>query len=131
MSLRASSIDDFPGLAALADAFAHREPVGERPGGPPPTLAQLKARREEIVALGRRHGARNLRVVGSVARGDAERDSDVDFLVDLDAGRSLLDVSGLVIDLEDLLGCRVHVVREAGVRRPEVRQRLLADAVPL
>ena len=81
--------------------------------------------------MGRRHGAHNLRVVGSVARGDAGRDSDVDFLIDLDAGRSLLDVSGLVIDLEDLLGCRVHIVREAGVRRREVRQRLLAEAVPL
>jgi uncharacterized protein len=105
-----SSTDDFPGLAALADAFAHREPLAEYPDGPSPTLAALKNRRDEITALGRRHGARNLRVVGSVARGDAERDSDVDFLVDLEAGRSLLDVSGLVIDLEDLLGCRVHVV---------------------
>ena len=102
------------------------------PGWPTadPRRADGEARRE-IAAVGRRHGARNLRVVGSVARGDAEPESDIDFLVDLDAGRSLLDVSGLVIDLEDLLGCRVHVVREAGARRREVRQRLLAEAVPL
>jgi uncharacterized protein len=125
------STEDFPGFAALADAFAHREPVEAHPDGPPPTLAQLRARRDEIAAVGRRHGARNLRVVGSVARGVAGPASDIDFLVDLDADRSLLDVSGLVIDFEDLLGCRVHVVREAGVRRPEVRQRLLAEAVPL
>jgi predicted nucleotidyltransferase len=122
---------EFPGFAALAEAFAHREPVEDDPDGPPPTLAELTARRDELLAVARRHGARNLRVVGSVARGDADHESDVDFLVDLDAGRSLLDVSGLVIDLEDLLGCRVQVIREAGLRRPEVRQRLLAEAVAL
>jgi predicted nucleotidyltransferase len=130
MSTRGAS-SDFPGFAALADAFADRPPLDEAPSGPPPTLRQLRARGEEIATIARRYGAHNLRVVGSVARQEAERASDVDLLIDLDDGRSLLDVSGLVIDLQDLLGCRVHVVREAGVRRPEVRRRLLAEAVPL
>ena len=80
--------------------------------------------------IARRHGATNVRVFGSVSRGDARADSDVDFLVDLDEGRSLFDLGGLLIDLQTLLGCRVDVVTEKGLR-PRVRERVLREAMPL
>lgn len=67
---------------------------------------------------------------GSVARGEARADSDVDFLVDLEPGRSLLDRVALIQDLEDLLGCRVDVATEKGLK-DRVRERVLREAVPL
>jgi uncharacterized protein len=85
-------------------------------------LEQLRARREEILATARRHGARTLRVFGSVARGDADAESDIDFLVELEPGRSLLDQGALLMDLQERLGCRVDVMTEAGLR-PSVRAR--------
>lgn len=90
----------------------------------------LKARRTEILAIAARHGASNVRVFGSVARGEAGPDSDVDFLVDLEPGRTLLDHGQLQIDLETL-GCRVDVIAERGLRRSHVRARVLDEAVPL
>jgi len=87
-------------------------------------------KRETILQIARRHGATNVRVFGSVSRGDARADSDVDFLVDLDEGRSLFDLGGLLIDLQTLLGCRVDVVTEKGLR-PRVRERVLREAMPL
>jgi uncharacterized protein len=90
----------------------------------------LRERREEILRLAAHRGARNVRVFGSVARGDAGPESDVDFLVDLEPGRSLLDQGGLLMDLEELLDCRVDVATEAGLR-PRVRERALREAVPL
>jgi hypothetical protein len=90
----------------------------------------LKAKREEILRIAARHGAVNIRVFGSVARGDARPDSDVDFLVDLEPGRSLLDLGGLLMDLQDLLGRNVDVVTERGLR-PRIRDRVLAEAVVL
>lgn len=71
-----------------------------------------------------------MRVFGSVARGDTSTSSDVDFLVDLDEGRGLFDLGGLLMDLRDLLGCEVDVTTEAGLR-PRVAERVLADAVEL
>ncbi len=71
-----------------------------------------------------------MRVFGSVARGDATEASDVDFLVDLEPGRSLMDLGGLLMDLQDLLQRNVDVVTERGLR-PRVAQRVLADAVEL
>jgi uncharacterized protein len=94
------------------------------------TLEELRARRETILALARRHGAYDLRVFGSVARGDADARSDIDFLVALEPGRSLLDLGGLLMDLRDVLGCDVDVVTEAGLR-PRVRERVLREAAPL
>lgn len=91
----------------------------------------LKAHRAEILAIAARHGASNVRVFGSVARGEAGPDSDVDFLVDLEPGRTLLDHGQLQIDLETLLGCRVDVITERGLRRSHVRARVLDEAVPL
>ena len=94
------------------------------------TLEELKARREQILAVARRHGAYDLRVFGSVARGEADRGSDVDFLVALEPGRSLLDLGGPLMDLRDVLGCEVGAVTEAGLR-PRVRERVVREATPL
>jgi uncharacterized protein len=90
----------------------------------------LRTRREEIIRVAAQHGARNVRIFGSVARGEARPDSDVDILVDVDPGRSLLDLGALLVDLEDLLGCDVDVVTEP-VLRPRLRQRVIREAVPL
>jgi len=87
-------------------------------------------KREEVLRIAERHGARNVRVFGSVARGEAMPDSDVDFLVDMEPGRSLLDLGGLLMDLQELLGRRVDVVTERGLR-DRVRQRVLREAVLL
>ena len=90
----------------------------------------LKAKREEILRIAARHGARNVRLFGSVARGEADTESDVDVLVDMEPGRSLLDMGGLLMDLQELLGCRVDVVSERGLRE-RIRQRVLKEAVAL
>ncbi len=98
--------------------------------GRPPTLEELRARREEILALAAARGARDLRVFGSVVRDEAEVASDVDFLVEMEPGRSLLDLGGLLMDLQDLLGCPVDVVTYKGLRE-RLRPRVLAEARPL
>ena len=85
---------------------------------------------EQEHALGVLSGASRVRVFGSVARGDATEASDIDFLVDLDDGRGLLDLGGLLMDLQELLGHNVDVVTEAGLRS-RVAQRVLDDAVEL
>jgi predicted nucleotidyltransferase len=90
----------------------------------------LREKRDEILRIAARHGASNIRVFGSVARGEARAESDVDFLVELERGRSLLDHAALMIDLEDLLGRRVDVATERGLR-PKVREQILKDAVRL
>jgi len=77
-----------------------------------------------------RRGARNVRLFGSVARDEAGPDSDVDFLVDLEPGRSLLDLGGLLMDLQKLMGRKVDVVTETGLR-PRLRPRVLREARPL
>jgi len=94
------------------------------------TLAALRGRGGEIVEVAARHGATEIAVFGSVARGDATPASDVDFVVRMAPGRSLLDLGGLVMDLRDLLGVTVDVVTMAGVG-PRVRERIAAEAVPL
>ncbi len=90
----------------------------------------VETHREAILRVCAEHGARNVRVFGSVARGEADEASDLDVLVDMDPDRSLLDMGGLLIDLQDLLGCRVDVVTERGLRR-RIRNRVLHEAVPL
>jgi len=92
--------------------------------------ALLKAKREEILRLCTKYGAYNVRVFGSVARSEADEQSDIDFLVELEPGRSLFDLGGLQYDLEQLLGCRVDVVTERGLK-PRIRERVLRVAVPL
>jgi predicted nucleotidyltransferase len=90
----------------------------------------LRAKRGEILRLAARHGARGVRIFGSVARGEAHEESDVDFLVELEPGRSLLDHAALVIDLQDLLARRVDVATVRGLRE-DLRDRILAEAIPL
>ena len=75
-------------------------------------------------------GARNLRVFGSVARGESHANSDLDLLVDMERGRTFLDLVGLWQDLEEALGRRVDVVSEGGLS-PHLRERILSEAVPL
>jgi predicted nucleotidyltransferase len=90
----------------------------------------LQAQREVILGIARQHGASNVRVFGSVARGEATATSDVDFLVDIEPGRSLFDRIALIQDLEDALGIRVDVVTERGLR-PAIRDEVLSQAQPL
>jgi hypothetical protein len=95
------------------------------------TLQMLRAKqREEILRVAQRRGARNLRVFGSVARGEAGASSDLDLLVDWEPGRSLLDHAGLVQDLQELLGMKVHVGTEKSLHW-YVRDRILREATPL
>jgi predicted nucleotidyltransferase len=90
----------------------------------------LARRRAEILEIARRHGARDVRVFGSVARGDAGPASDLDVLVRFDAGRSLMDHAALSADLADLLGVAVDVVDADGMR-PRFRAVVEREAVPL
>jgi len=90
----------------------------------------LKAKREEILRVAAKRGARNVRIFGSVARGEADEASDIDILVDLEPGRSLLDLGGLWSELNELLGRKVEVVTEKGLRE-RIRDRVLREAVPL
>lgn len=78
---------------------------------------RVQGHRQEILSLAQKYGARNIRIFGSVARGDTQKDSDIDVFVDLESGRSLLDHGGLLMDLQDLLGCRVDVVTAKGLGR--------------
>lgn len=90
----------------------------------------LKDKRNEILHIAARYGARNVRVFGSVARGEAGPESDIDFLVELEPGRSLFDLGGLLMELQKLLACKVDVVTEKGLRE-RIRRRVLREAVPL
>jgi len=90
----------------------------------------LRNKREEILRIARAHGARNLRVFGSAARGDANENSDVDFLVEFEPGTSLLQHGALIAELEELLGRRVDVAPEKTLHE-RVRERVLREAVPL
>jgi len=91
---------------------------------------RLKERREENLRLCATYGARNLRVFGSVARGEADPRSDVDFLVEMEPGRSLFDLGGLQYELERLLDRLVDVVTERGLKA-RIRDRVLREAVSL
>jgi hypothetical protein len=90
----------------------------------------LQEKRQEILRIAARHGARNVRIFGSVARGEAGPESDLDILVDLEPGRSLLDHAALLLDLEAALGCKVDVLTERGLRA-RVREAVLREAVAL
>ena len=92
--------------------------------------ALLGSKREEILRIARAHGARNVRVFGSAARGDADETSDVDFLVEFEPGTSLLQHGAMIAELEELLGRKVDVAPEKTLRE-RVRDRVLREAVPL
>lgn len=90
----------------------------------------LKQKREEILRIADKYGARDVRVFGSVARDEADEASDLDFLVELAPGRTLFDLGGLQFELEAILGCRVDVVTAKGLKA-RIRERVLREAVPL
>lgn len=94
------------------------------------SIQQIQSQRAAILQLAAKRGARNVRLFGSVARGEAGASSDVDFLVEFEKGRSLLDHGGLVADLEQLLARKVDVVSERGLR-PRFREQVLREAVSL
>jgi predicted nucleotidyltransferase len=90
----------------------------------------LQEKREEILRIAARHGAYNVRVFGSVVKGEAGPHSDVDFLVEVGPGRSAWFPAGLMLDLEELLGCKVDVVTERALHW-YIHDRVLEEAVPL
>jgi uncharacterized protein len=94
------------------------------------TADDVRARREEILEIGKRYGASNFRIFGSVARGDATEESDLDLIVKFEQGRSLLDHGGLLMDLRELLQMKVDVIDEDGMR-PRFRDHVLKEAMPL
>ena len=94
------------------------------------TDPKLQENRDEILSIAARYGARNVRVFGSRARGEGKPGSDVDLLIRLEAGRTLLDLVAIKQDLEDLLGCKVDVVTEGAVSR-FIKNKVLAEAVAL
>ncbi len=92
--------------------------------------ALIYSQRSAILRIARKNGARNVRIFGSVARNEADIDSDIDFLVDMEPGRSLLDLGGLLMDLQELLHCRVDIVTEKGLRE-RICKSVLKEAIPL
>jgi predicted nucleotidyltransferase len=103
------------------------------PSGPAPSLQELRRRRDEIEGVASRYGAGNVRVFGSVARGEAKPDSDLDVLIEMEQRRGLFEQAGLQADLEDLLGCPVHVATTRGLRhaRAGTRARIEREAMTL
>ena len=90
----------------------------------------IAEKRDEILRIAARHGGRNVRVFGSRTRGVARPDSDLDLLIDLDSGRSLLDIVAIKQDIEELLGFAVHVVTEEAVSHL-LRDVVLREAMSL
>jgi uncharacterized protein len=90
----------------------------------------LREKRDDIKRIAARHGAYNLRVFGSVARGEAGPESDIDILIDVGPITSSWFPAGLILDLEDLLGRRVEVITEKALN-PELRDHVLREAIPL
>jgi predicted nucleotidyltransferase len=90
----------------------------------------IKNKREEILRVAEKHGAGNIRIFGSVARGDTDSKSDLDLLVKMEKGRSFLDLVALWQELEELLDCKVDVITEGGLS-PHLKDRILKEAIPL
>ncbi len=93
-------------------------------------IDQIERQRDDILRLAKKRGAHNVRVFGSAARGEDAQDSDIDFLVEMEPGRSLFDVGGLLMDLQELLGREVDVVTEKALHW-YIRDQVLAEAKPL
>lgn len=90
----------------------------------------IENNREQVIKLASKYGASNIRLFGSVASGAADQKSDIDFLVDVEPGRSLFDLGGLLFELQQLLGRPVDIVTTAGLR-PRIRERVLKEAIAL
>ena len=90
----------------------------------------LDSKRNEILGIAAKHGAHNVRIFGSVARGEDDERSDLDLLVEFDPTVSLLDHAALVVELEDLLGRKVDVASVRGLKE-RIRDRVMREAVPL
>ena len=90
----------------------------------------IKSRREDILDITTKYGAKNVRVFGSMARGEESPDSDLDIIVEMDEGSSLLDIIAIKQDIEDLLGLKVDIVTEASIS-PYIRETVLKEAVNL
>jgi predicted nucleotidyltransferase len=104
-----------------------------RPTGPAPRLEELRQRRSEILSAIARHGAKSVRVFGSVASGDNGADSDLDLLVEFDQHVGLFGQASLQSELEELLGCRVHVTTVSGLHQAssDTRDRVEREAIAL
>lgn len=90
----------------------------------------VKEKREDILKIAAKHGARKVRIFGSVARGEADSECDLDLLVEFLPGSTLLSQSAMIRELEDLLGIKVDVVSDQGLR-DRIRERVLREAVAL
>lgn len=130
--------NEYAALRRLADRgreVEHRRPPDPYPraSGPAPSLEELRQRRDDVTRVAARHGARTLRVYGSVVRGDERPGSDVDVLVEMGIRRGLFDQAALQRDLEELLGCPVDVVTVSGLSQADelTRERIEREAVSL
>jgi uncharacterized protein len=94
------------------------------------TLDEVRAHRADIVRLGERFGMRNIRVFGSVARGEARHNSDLDLLIDVDRGHGYFDMAGFALGVEDQLGVFTQVATARGLKE-RIRDRVLREAVAL
>jgi predicted nucleotidyltransferase len=94
------------------------------------TIEDLRGRRHEIVAIGQRYGVSNIRIFGSVARGEADELSDLDLLIDVAPGHGYFDMTGFALDVEQLMDVFTQVATPNGLKK-RIRARVLAEAVPL
>lgn len=94
------------------------------------TKTDVLSKRKDILSLARQHGAASIKIFGSVVRGEEQPNSDVDFLVQMEKGRSLFDMGGLLMDLQDLLDCKVDVVSENGLRS-RIKDHVLREAMSI
>ncbi len=91
-------------------------------------LEKIKAHRQAILDIAKKYGASNIRIFGSVARGEAGPHSDFDFLIELEPGRSAFEIGGLLMDLQDLLGAKVDIVTDKGLNK-HIKERVLKEAI--
>jgi predicted nucleotidyltransferase len=94
------------------------------------SLAEVRRHRAQILTIGQRFGVRNIRVFGSVARNNADSDSDLDLLIDVAPGHGYFDMTGFALEVEDLLGVFTQVATVNGLKL-RIRDRVLAEAVPV
>lgn len=90
----------------------------------------LKKNRDKILSICKKYGAKDIRIFGSLARGDSNKKSDVDILVKMEAGRTLFDLVDLWQELEEVLNCKVDIITEGGVS-PYLREKIFSEAIPL